>query len=315
MRTIFHFFRNMIIALFIFALGAGFYLGHEMTENLLNAPWDEILGIVNHRGMTPAMREVEAWSGGKTVSVISADGTELKGTWMPDPGAGRPTVILLHGLYQNRSMCLPYTRMYRNLGYNMILIDQRGHGESGGGRTTWGLRETEDISAWVKWARKNTPSGEIGLHGVSLGAAMSLLYSGTEEGRNLSFVISDSSYGNLEQLAEEKLFVWLGDERALWGLRAIYPFFQADLLFRYHKTTRDMDPLNAVTHSTVPTLFLHGTADTLVPYERAEELYEASSSPSKKLYLFENVSHAAEWGASPSVYSKVVGDFLGEIQL
>lgn len=311
MKTIFHFFRNIIIALFLI-LGAGFYLGHEMTENLLNAPWDEILGIVNHKGMTPAMREAEAWSGGKMVSVISSDGTELKGTWMPDPGAGRPTVILIHGLYQNRSMCLPFVGMYRNLGYNMLLIDQRGHGESGGGRTTWGLRETEDLSAWVKWAGRNTPSGKIGLHGVSLGAAMSLLYSGTEEGKRLSFVISDSSYGNLEQLAEEKLFTWLGDERALWSLRAIYPFFQGDLLFRYHKTTRDMDPLNAVTHSTVPTLFLHGTADTLVPYERAEELYEVSSSPSKKLYLFENVTHAAEWGASPSTYSKVVGDFLKE---
>lgn len=45
MKTIFHFFRNIFIALLIFILGAGFYLGHEMTENLLNAPWDEILGI------------------------------------------------------------------------------------------------------------------------------------------------------------------------------------------------------------------------------------------------------------------------------
>ena len=39
--------------------------------------------------------------------------------------------------------------MYRSLGYNVLLADQRGHGESGG-QTEWGVQEADDIGRWVQ---------------------------------------------------------------------------------------------------------------------------------------------------------------------
>ena len=69
-------------------------------------------------------------------------------------------------------MCLPYVSMYRNMGYNVLLVDLRGHGESGGEHTDWGLSERGDLDQWVQWLKKRDSSVHIGMHGVSLGAGM-----------------------------------------------------------------------------------------------------------------------------------------------
>ena len=136
------------------------------------------------------------------MEIRSADGTKLRGTYIENSRSSDRTVILLHGLYQNRSMCIPYVDMYRDMGYNVLLIDQRGHGESGGSHTTWGLRETDDLDAWTEWLRGKDGGVKIGMHGISLGAAMALIYSGTERGKNISFYVADSAYGGHDGTGE-----------------------------------------------------------------------------------------------------------------
>ena len=147
----------------------------------------------------------------------SADGTKLRGTYIENSRSSDRTVILLHGLYQNRSMCIPYVDMYRDMGYNVLLIDQRGHGESGGSHTTWGLRETDDLDAWTEWLRGKDGGVKIGMHGISLGAAMALIYSGTERGKNISFYVADSAYGGMMELGKDKISAYTGDPRFCGG--------------------------------------------------------------------------------------------------
>ena len=79
------------------------------------------------------------------VRVNAPDGKILRGTYIENRRDSHKTVILIHGLYQNRTMCLPYMDEYRRLGYNILLIDLRGHGESEGDHTEWGISEVDDL--------------------------------------------------------------------------------------------------------------------------------------------------------------------------
>ena len=136
MRFFFKIVKILILFLLLAFVGAGFYAGNTAYETMLTAPWEKILGVTKQTADLSRIHRREQKDGWQPVEIRSADGTKLRGTYIENSRSSDRTVILLHGLYQNRSMCIPYVDMYRDMGYNVLLIDQRGHGESGGSHTT-----------------------------------------------------------------------------------------------------------------------------------------------------------------------------------
>lgn len=131
---------------------------------------------------------------------------------------------------------------------------------------------------------------QIGFHGVSLGAAMALIYSASDEGKQMKFYVADSSYGDLLDLGRDKLMKYTGDDRLVLGMDVLNPFFQAALYMHTGKLLSDIDPVNRVQHMTSPVLFLHGAKDQLVPPEVAELLLADSSSTNKN-FIYSRERH------------------------
>lgn len=310
LRWISHFFRNLIIFVLIIGITGGIYIGDMAYEQFRSAPWDQILSIRNQSRDTRGIKRAEDRFDWPEVQVKSKDGTMLTGTYIEGAGKSHKTVILLHGLYHNRTMCLPYVPMYRELGYNVLLVDLRGHGESGGDHTEWGLAEMDDLDSWVRWLKSRDPSVQIGMHGISLGAAMAVLYSGTEQGKNLSFYVSDSAYGNVVALGREKLYDWSHDKRFIWGYNMLDPFFQAAMYYHTRKIVSDIEPSQAVKKSSSPILFLHGDADELVPVNTAQLLYDQCGSRQKYIHIFARSPHAVGLETNHDEYVRVVQNFL-----
>lgn len=302
--------RNVLIVLIILAGAAGLYAGDIAYNEFMEAPWDQVLGIENHKGAVTAVREKEKNDGWEAVQINSDDGLILRGTYIAAAQASEKAVILLHGLYQNRSMCIPFVDMYHTRGYNVLIVDQRGHGESQGEGTTWGIRETDDMDGWVRWLKQRKKQERIGLHGVSLGAAMALLYAGSEKGKDTAFVIADSSYGNIIDLGREKIAARQGGRDLVVGYNILLPFFQAAMFRHTRKTVARIEPSQAVKALTVPVLFLHGEDDGLVPSKTAEHLYAMCGSPRKYIHLFRNSAHAVGVETNYAEYVKTVDDFL-----
>lgn len=291
-------------------LAAGMYAGNRMYEGLLESPWDQILGIKNQTGQLARIHEIERRAGWEPAEVTAGDGTVLAGTYVPRERPSHYTVVLVHGLYSNRAMCESLVPLYQALDYNVLLIDLRGHGESGGRHTLWGMKETGDFAAWKAWLLAKDPEMRIGVHGVSLGAAMAILWSGSESGQDLRFCIADSSYADLFSLGREKLFRWTGDERLLLAMDALNPFFQAAMFLHSGCVLSDIDPLSAAGRMRAPALFLHGADDTLIPPESAEKLGGACASRRKAVRIFEGAGHAREFAENPEAYTRIVQDFI-----
>lgn len=313
MRFIWKVVKTLFLCLLVLCIAAGLYAGNVAYDEIFNAPWDKLLGIENRSADLTRIHGAEQRNGWEEVHVTADDGTRLTGTFIEDAAAGKPTVIILHGLYQNRGMSIPYARIYRNMGYNVLLADLRGHGESGGSTTDWGVHAAGDIQSWVDFIHAKNPSSKIGLHGVSLGAASALIYLGSEGGQDIAFCVFDSAYGNLMELGREKLELYTGDERLLLGMDLLNPFFQAALFYHTGKLLSDIDPIDTVPKATSPVMFIHGGQDTLVPPDTCDELAAAAGSKDKGVYIFENAGHANALSVNPEGYQFVITRFLQTI--
>lgn len=313
------FFKIIIIFLLGLLLGSaltfntlGLIVGNilymELSDPTLNV---NLTSIVNHSQNLTRINEFQIQNpNAQKVALYTPYGDknqELTGTFINYHSNTRKTVILIHGLYQNRSMCLSYIDIYKKLGFNVLLIDLRGHGESDG-VITWGQTEIKDIDMWCDYLRNTKHQELIGIHGISLGGAFSLLHSGLS-GHPADFYIEDSSYSDLKSLYYNHLhnMIQLPNDSKILDILWIYS--QICMYWHIGSTLDRLSPLNAVEHTQSPVLFLHGDADTLIPPSTVDELYDKCRTTKAK-HIFHNVGHAQAITESPDEYFNVVKDFL-----
>ena len=110
-----------------------------------------------------------------TISISSAGGQITLRGWLisPEKQLNRGTVIMVHDQDGNR---LPYgldtTSVIKHLsrqGFYTLCFDLRHSGESGGGMSSFGYSEAEDVIAALKWAKRNVPPSTLILNGFSSG--------------------------------------------------------------------------------------------------------------------------------------------------
>ena len=108
------------------------------------------------------------------VQVETADGLLLTGDlYLTDPA--RPTVILLHEMYTDRTSWGALIDPLIWAGYNVLNVDLRGHGATEGSVNWWQAAD-QDIPLWITWLRD-----EIGVRpdaisciGSSMGSSIAL---------------------------------------------------------------------------------------------------------------------------------------------
>jgi pimeloyl-ACP methyl ester carboxylesterase len=96
--------------------------------------------------------------------------------WIPHPAAMGKCVVLIHGYGDAKVGAIAWAPMWHALGYHILAIDLRAHGESDGTQTTAGFFERHDLNQALDQLRAARPADtrRLVLFGVSLGAAVAL---------------------------------------------------------------------------------------------------------------------------------------------
>jgi hypothetical protein len=81
----------------------------------------------------------------ESVTFTTTDGVELAAWYMP--GTNRAGVVVMHGAGSTRSDVLDQAAVLARSGYTMVLVDARGHGDSGGTAMDFGWYGDLDIAA------------------------------------------------------------------------------------------------------------------------------------------------------------------------
>ena len=217
----------------------------------------------------------------------SYDGLRLHGQLLQQPGA-KGTLLLFHGYRSSWSIdfsiVLPY---YYSLGYNLLAVDERAHGQSEGAYITFGVHERRDAVTWAQYAEKHFgPEHPLFLGGLSMGATTVLLASALELPPSVRGIIADCGFSSPEAIMKSVLRAhvkWLpaGPLLALMNVctRAFAGF-----------SIKEASTLDAVSKTKRPILFIHGTADTFVPCSMSQAAYDACAAE-KQLVLVEGAKH------------------------
>src|SRR3984893_5741378 len=87
----------------------------------------------------------------RDVSVTANDGSHLQGWFARPAKANGDSVILLHGVGENRQGMMGFAELFLSNGFAVLVPDSRAHGESGGDFPTYGLKESDDVHDWFDW--------------------------------------------------------------------------------------------------------------------------------------------------------------------
>jgi dipeptidyl aminopeptidase/acylaminoacyl peptidase len=131
----------------------------------------------------------------REVHFAASDGVALAG-WLAIASPDAPTVILVHGFKSNRLAMLPWARYLYAAGYNVLLYDSRGCGESAGWGIGVGASEPADIIGATRYLRAlpDLRNKRFAALGVSLGAGDVILAAARDT--DLQAVIADSPWAD-----------------------------------------------------------------------------------------------------------------------
>ncbi len=232
------------------------------------------------------------------VTITAADGAALKGWFVHPRDYNGNAVILLHGITDNREGVTGYAHLLLKQGYAVLLPDARRHGESGGDLATYGVKESDDIHRWVSWIYAHDPPQCVYGFGESYGAAL-MLQSLAVENRFCAVAV-ESSFSTAREMSYERvsgplhLGPWFGrtvGRPAIWSA-VVYAHL------RYGIDLFQPSPLDAVSHSTVPILLIHGDADHNIS-SRHSQLIANSASDHVELWLVPHAGHTMAWAVAP----------------
>ncbi|HUS17633.1 MAG TPA: alpha/beta fold hydrolase, partial [Chloroflexia bacterium] len=136
-----------------------------------------MVGVTLHAPRIPLQNTAQSLPfPAEDVAFRTRDGLTLRG-WLARAGAGAPVILLAHGYPANREQMIPQAAFLYEAGYSVLLLDFRAWGTSDGDRTTFGLRESDDLSAAMDYltARSDLGHPRFGGLGVSLGAGLMVL--------------------------------------------------------------------------------------------------------------------------------------------
>ena len=235
------------------------------------------------------------------------DDIVLRG-WLIEKERDELTVILVHGLNRNRTgdNALELARRLFDRGFNVLLFDIRGHGESDGERLSAGYFEKWDVlGAYDFLVRRGASPEEVGLLGWSLGAATALLAAAEEPA--IKAVVSDSSFADVHDLiAQETARATVFPQ---WVVPVFIPGMKIISRILYGIDVGAVVPERAAATLGYPILVIHGEADERVPAEQSVRIHAAAAVGSK-LWLSPGSEHADAVIDAPDEYVERVDAYF-----
>ena len=190
-------------------------------------------------------------------------------------------------------------------GYNLLLVEERAHGYSGGHTISFGIKERNDVKSWVSYANNLIKDNQkIILAGISMGAATVLMASSLDLD-NVVGIVADCPYSAPKDIILNTV------KNMNLNPKLLYPFIYLSALIFGHFRLNQITALDAVKESKYPILLIHGEDDSFVPFEMGKEI--AIGNKSVEFYSFPFADHGLSYLVDTDRYKKIVNNFIDKI--
>ena len=221
---------------------------------------------------------------------------------------GAPLAIQMHGYRSSsvRDFCGGAPLSMDRFGHNVLLVDQRAHGQSGGHTITFGILEQYDCRDWVRYAcerfGKDTP---IMLYGISMGGATVLTASDLDLCESVRGIVADCPYTTPTDIIRKTC------REMKLPAKICFPLIRlaARLFGGFSLSDDGPHPLLSVSRTHLPILLIHGEADTFVPCDMSLRIKQVGGDR-VRLETFPGAVHAGSYLLDADRYCRIIYEFL-----
>lgn len=236
-------------------------------------------------------------------------GLKIAAWWIGQAAAQGRCAVLIHGYSDAKVGTIAWAPLFHELGWNILAVDLRAHGESGGKYTTGGYFERHDLDQVLNQLKALKPEDtrQMVLFGASLGsavaAATALLRS------DIAAVVMDCPYADYRRAAQThgKLLGVPGG----WIARLALWFAERSTGAHYD----EVRPVEMVERLGCPLLIIRGEQDFLVDESDAAELEAAARRRDRVLgttryWTVPGAGHVLGLETDPEGYRKTLEEVL-----
>lgn len=241
-------------------------------------------------------------------NIVSYDGLKLHGYYYKNPKNPDKLVISVHGYRGTYLELSEQDRFFQEqLGYSILMIDQRAQGHSEGKYITFGDKERHDVLSWCNAMAKENPEVQIVLLGFSMGAATVLMSMSLNLPENVKCIIADSSYTSTKEEIN-----YVGKSKYKKGYISIGLATRVFASLRCHFSYTRSTPVKSIASNTrFPVLLIQGEEDTYVPFSMGKELLKAANKQAYVDYFsVKGAWHGMSFQVNPSYYQQQVASFV-----
>ncbi|XP_065843654.1 protein ABHD13-like [Oscarella lobularis] len=233
----------------------------------------------------------------ENVFLETDDGVRITGYFVPqslDRRREAPTMLYFHGNAGNIGHRLNNVQaIYSYCGCNVLLLEYRGYGKSEGSPSENGMRLDAKAAMDYLLNREDVDSKKIIVFGRSLGGAVAIdLASDLNYMKKIFVLIVENTFTSIPMMATQ-----------------IVPGLEKLPVICYRNQYLNIRKIRIVQ---VPTLFLSGLSDQMIPSRMMAELFQACNAPLKHIERFEHGTHNGTWQCSG--YYEAINRFLSHIQ-
>ncbi len=257
----------------------------------------------------PIAKEGRRWLEGMpyiNVYIKSFDGLRLYGALLEN--YSDKIVICVHGFTgSGKKDFASLAQAYYKNGYNVLLVDNRAHGQSEGKYVGFGVLDRLDLRNWVKYVINRFGSNvQVFLHGISMGAAAVLMASSIMP-KNVRGIIADCGFTSVYEIFEYVLkrdyhlpkFPIIYLTNIMSKIRAGYGY-------------KDVNTTAEIARSDIPILFIHGENDEFVPLWMTMKNYSHCKAY-KELFIVRESEHAESHYIDKKGYERRILKFIEKI--
>ncbi|MEX0900649.1 MAG: alpha/beta fold hydrolase [Gammaproteobacteria bacterium] len=208
----------------------------------------------------------------------------------PAPADGSPihgTAVLLHGFSMDRLQMVSWAVYLASHGWRTVLVDLRGHGESGGDERAWGPGDGRDLQALANALyERELVVGPLVAFGASYGGAAALHWASVD--RRLDAVVTLAAYANAGEVIQTGADVvvpfgrMIPDRTLARGIERAGERIGNDLM-------NGISPESVANDILAPVMIIHGADDRVVPVAHAQRLHDAMDGST--LWIHDDLRH------------------------
>lgn len=241
----------------------------------------------------------------KNIYINSIDGLKLHGKYY-HLNDDNPIIISFHGYKGNIKDHLAIRKIAKDNNYNLLLVEQRAHGESEGKTITFGIKERRDVQSWTNYIANKYPKNKIILYGTSMGAASILMASDLSLPKNLVGIIADSPFDDPKNIINEILKIKKYPVKLTSKLIHIAGIIFGNFDLKYHNAYKSIKKTN------IPILIFHSKDDKVISYKMSEKLYKEEKDKIE-LHIFENADHCLICYEEQEKYKEIITKFIRKV--